>query len=515
MVKRWHLILGLGALIGAGITYVALREGVVAQERAVVAFTPQERATLTSLESALTRIAETVQPTVVHIRATRQYRWRWTLPRPDDRTPDDQLRRTRPRPDDRTPDDQMQEFLFEFGRGQLRIPPPTEGQGSGVIVRSDGYIVTNDHVVSGATDVEVTFHDGTKAKGEVLRAPSADIAVIKVDRKNLPVAVLGDSSTVKPGQIVFAIGSPFGLANTLTMGVISATGRREVIPGAGRIRTYSDLIQTDAAINSGNSGGPLVNSRGEVIGINTAIVANGFTGGNVGIGFAIPINRVRTIVQQLIEKGSYRRGYLGVALSDIPADMKDELKATQGILIRSVEKGTPAEQAGIEPGDIVTEVDGVPVRNESHFREMIADKGPGATVTLKVLRDGKSITVKATLTNHPDDVEEERTARAEPSREQSTLEKLGVTVGEIPAELRRELGSVQGVYVSRVAPDSPAANELQEGDVIVAVNRTPVKTVAELERALKEVPSGRVVRMRVLRKVEERTMEVLIMFRMP
>jgi serine protease Do len=243
MVKRWHLILGLGALIGAGITYVALREGVVAQERAVVAFTPQERATLTSLESALTRIAETVQPTVVHIRATRQYQWRWTLPRPDDRTPDDQLRRTRPRPDDRTPDDQMQEFLFEFGRGQLRIPPPTEGQGSGVIVRSDGYIVTNDHVVSGATDVEVTFHDGTKAKGEVLRAPSADIAVIKVDRKNLPVAVLGDSSTVKPGQIVFAIGSPFGLANTLTMGVISATGRREVIPGAGRI---THLLRSDS-----------------------------------------------------------------------------------------------------------------------------------------------------------------------------------------------------------------------------------------------------------------------------
>jgi serine protease Do len=299
------------------------------------------------------------------------------------------------------------------------------------------------------------------------------------------------------------------------MGIVSAIGRREVIPGAGRVRAYPDLIQTDAAINSGNSGGPLVNSRGEVIGINTAIVANGFTGGNVGIGFAIPINRVKTIVQQLIEKGAYRRGYLGVALSDIPADMKDELKATQGILIRSVEKGTPAERAGIEPGDIVTEVDGTPVRNESHFREMIADKGPGATVTLKILRDGKPLTVRATLTNHPDDVEEENTARAEPSREQNMLEKLGVTVGEIPTELRRELGSVQGVYVSRVAPESPAASELQVGDVIVAVNRTPVKSVAELEQALQAVPSGRVVRMRVLRKVEERTMEVLIMFRMP
>jgi serine protease Do len=349
----------------------------------------------------------------------------------------------------------------------------------------------------------------------VLRAPSADIAVIKVNRTNLPAAVLGDSSAVKPGQIAFAIGSPFGLENTITMGIVSAVGRRETIPGRGRIRFYPDLIQTDAAINSGNSGGPLVNTRGEVIGINTAIVAGGFTGGNVGIGFAIPINRVKTVVQQLLEKGSYRRGYLGVALSDIPADMKDELQATQGILIRSVEQGTPAEKAGIEAGDVVVEVDGAPVRNESHFREMIADKGPNATVTLKILRDGKPMTVKATLGAHPDDAEQQREARAESPRGQGVLERLGIAVGETPTALQRELGSVQGVYVSRVAPDSPAADELQAGDVILAVNRTPVKTVAELERALQAVPSGRVVRMRALRKVDDRTMEVLVMFRMP
>jgi len=493
MVKRWQLILGLGVLIGAGITYVALQGGAVAQERAVVAFTPQERATLTSLESALTRIAETVQPTVVHIRAVRRFT-------------------TRPR----EKNDSMDEFLFEFGRGRIQVPQPrVEGQGSGVIIRSDGYIVTNDHVVSGATDVEVTFYDGTKAKGEVLRAPSADIAVIKVDRKNLPAAVLGDSSTVKPGQLAFAIGSPFGLENTLTMGVISAVGRREVIPGVGRTRFYPDLIQTDAAINSGNSGGPLVNARGEVIGINTAIVAGGFTGGNVGIGFAIPINRVKTVVQQLIEKGAYRRGYLGVWFSGIPADMKDELQATQGILIRSVEQGTPAEKAGIEAGDVVVEVDGTPVRDESQFREMIADKSPDTPVTLKILRDGKPMTLKATLGAHPDDAEEPRMARAEPSREQGVLERLGIAAGEIPAALQRELGGAQGVYVQRVAPDSPAADELQAGDVILAVNRTPVKTVAELERALQAAPSGRFVRMRALRKVEDRTMEVLVMFRMP
>lgn len=393
--------------------------------------------------------------------------------------------------------------------------PRVEGQGSGVIIRSDGYIVTNDHVVGGASDVEVTFYDGTKAKGEVLRAPSADIAVIKVDRKSLPAAVLGDSSTVKPGQIAFAIGSPFGLENTLTMGIISATGRREVIPGIGRARFYPDLIQTDAAINSGNSGGPLVNSRGEVIGINTAIVAGGFTGGNVGIGFAIPINRVKTIVQQLLEKGSYRRGYLGIALSDIPADMRDELKATQGILVRSVERGTPADKAGIEAGDVIVEVDGTPVRNESHFREMIADKGPETTVNLKVLREGKPLMLKATLSVHPDDAEEQKTARAMPSREQGVLARLGIAVGETPEALQRTLGNAEGVYVSRVAPDSPAADELQAGDVIIAVNRTPVTSVAELEKALQSVPSGRTVRMRVLRTVEDRAMEMLVMFQMP
>lgn len=489
MVKRWHLILGLGALIGAAITYVALQGGAVAQERAIVAFTPQERATLTSLESALTRVAEAVQPTVVHIRATRQITTR--------------------------PSDEMEEFLFEFGRGRIQIPQPrVEGQGSGVIIRSDGYIVTNDHVVDGATSVEVTFYDGTKAKGEVLRAPSADIAVIKVDRKNLPAAVLGDSSTVKPGQIAFAIGSPFGLENTLTMGIISAVGRREAIPGQGRIRTYTDLIQTDAAINSGNSGGPLVNSRGEVIGINTAIVAGGLTGGNVGIGFAIPINRVKVIVQRLLENGSYKRGYLGVALTDIPAEMKEELKAEQGILIRSVEQDTPAARAGIEPGDVITEVDGTPVKNESHFREMIADKGPNAKVRLKVLRDGKPLTVEATLGVHPEDAQDE-SARVARASDKSVLERLGIGVGETPSALQRELGNAQGVYVQSVAPDSPAANELQSGDIIVSVNRTPVKTVAELERALNQVPSGRAVRMRVLRQVDGRTMEVLVMFRMP
>ncbi|MFN4033882.1 MAG: trypsin-like peptidase domain-containing protein [Fimbriimonadales bacterium] len=491
MVKRWHLILGLGVLIGFAITYVALQGGAIAQERAVVSFTPQEQATLTSLESALTRVAETVQPTVVHIRATRQAAQR--------------------------PREGMREFFFGGERFEIPLRPeqPFQGQGSGVIIRSDGYIVTNDHVVADATDVEVTFYDGTKAKGEVLRAPSADIAVIKVNRNNLPAAALGDSSQVKPGQIAFAIGSPFGLENTLTMGIISAVGRREVIPGQGRIRDYADLIQTDAAINSGNSGGPLVNSRGEVIGINTAIVAGGLMGGNVGIGFAIPINRVKTIVRQLIEQGSYQRGYLGVALTDIPADMREELKAEQGVLIRSVERDTPAARAGIEPGDVIVEVDGTPIRNEGQFRAVIADKGPNAKVRLGVLRDGKRIDLEATLTTHPEDASESGKSPAAREAQQGVLERLGIEVGEIPNEMQRTLGNARGVYVQSVAPSSPATGELFEGDVIIAVGRTPVRNVDELQRALSEIPSGRVARLRVLRQIEERTMEILAMFRMP
>jgi serine protease Do len=212
--------------------------------------------------------------------------------------------------------------FFEF------TPPRViRGEGSGVIIRSDGYILTNDHVVSGADEVEVTFADGSKANGTVLRAPNVDIALVKVDRKNLPTAVLGDSDSVKPGQIVFAFGSPFGLEKTVTMGIVSAKGRSELIQGSDMPRYYPDLIQTDAAINGGNSGGPLVNARGEVIGINTAIVS-GLTGGNVGVGFAIPINRAKGVVRQLIEKGSYVRGYLGVGLEDLTPETKEELKVS-------------------------------------------------------------------------------------------------------------------------------------------------------------------------------------------
>ncbi len=490
-MKRWWILLGLGIALGSVLMTMALNIGgsAIAQERTTVSFTPQERATIVSLESALTRIAETVQPTVVHIRATRQ------------------IGRSNSSPDE---EDSL-EFFFG-GRGMPRV----EGQGSGVIIRSDGYIITNDHVVDGATEVEVTFHDGSKAKGTVLRAPSADIALVKVNRTGLPTAVLGDSSKVKPGQIAFAIGSPFGLENTFTMGIISAVGRREAIGGmTGRTRFYPDLIQTDAAINSGNSGGPLVNSQGEVIGINTAIVAGRFTGGNVGIGFAIPINRVKTVVNQLLEKGTYQRGYLGVGLRDLTPDEREAFNVTQGVLIGSVQEGTPADKAGLQPGDVVIEADGKPVKGEIELRDIIANKGPNSRLSLKVLRDGKPITVEATLGVHPEDDPEQPSQQTARQQETRPLERLGITIGEIPANLREQFGNQRGAYITRVAPDSPASDQLQPGDLIVRANGVPINSADDLERALSRVQSGEMVRLVVVRRSGEDTVRELVMFRMP
>lgn len=497
MRRHGWILLGLGLVLGATLTLLIARHAnpLQAQERTTVALTPQERTTLASFESALTRIAETVQPTVVHIRVVKQ------LGRSSDGEIEDPFGFF----------ERFRERLPESQR--IIIPPPRiEGEGSGVIIRSDGYIVTNDHVVSNAKEVEVTFHDGTKAKGEVIRAPSVDIALVKVDRKNLPAAVLGDSSTVKPGQLVFAIGSPFGLENTFTMGIVSAVGRREQITGSDRVRFYPDLIQTDAAINQGNSGGPLVNSRGEVIGINTAIVS-GFAGGNVGIGFAIPINRVKAVVKRLLEEGAYKRGYLGVGLRNLTPELREELKVQNGVLVEAVEAGTPADRAGIQPGDVIVEFDGKPVENEVALRDAIAEKGPNARVSIKVVRDGRTLTLNATLGTHPEDAETE-TPKTAQKPQQDALQKLGLRVSEIPAELRERVGT-EGVYVESVASDSPASEVLQRGDVILSVNRTPVRTPEELERALSRIPSGQMARLAVKRVVEGRVFHQLVMFRMP
>lgn len=504
------LILGVGIVLGIGIAgflHFLPWASVLAQERVTVAFKPEERATLASLESALVRIAESVTPAVVHIRVKKSLSSsRWFVFPPD-----------RQGKQDKEMPPEWREFFrqFRLPLPRFEIPMPrVEGQGSGVIIRSDGYILTNDHVVSGADEVEVIFKDGRRVKGKVIRDPDGDLALVKVDLQNLPTAILGDSDRVKPGQIVFAIGSPFGLTHSITMGIVSATGRQEAIGGGDRTRFYPNLIQTDAAVNQGNSGGPLVNSQGEVIGINTAI-ASGFTGGNVGVSFAIPINTARSVVKQLIEKGRVERGYLGITPTDLSPEDKEFYGVEEGALVASVAEDTPAWKAGLQPGDVIVEFNGQPVKNEIDLREKIANVPPGTRVNLKVVRDKRTMNLQVTLGSRP------KTAAGEPAGKaaEGVEQKIGATISPLDDETRREMGlgpTEPGVLVKAVEEDGAAAEAgLQAGDVIRSINRRPVNSPSEFRQQIEKLPSGSSVRLIVLRKSDDQRMQLLVTLKIP
>lgn len=498
--RIWAATLFVGLLLGVGITtWLHLPSTADAQERTTVAFRPEESAALTNLESALTRIADTVSPSVVAIRVKKNLSG--VMPTQP---------RTRPRSGDED-EGGLREFFREFQIPTPRQNPVIEGEGSGVIITRDGYIMTNDHVVSGADEVEVVFKDGRTATGKVLRDQRSDIALVKVDLKNLPAANLGDSAQVKPGNLVFAIGSPFGLQQSFTMGIVSALGRQETIGDMEGVRFYPELIQTDASINQGNSGGPLVNSRGEVIGINTAIVAGRFGGGSVGIGFAIPINRARTIAQQLMEHGKVERGYLGVLPEDLPPEMRESLNIEQGALVRRVDEGTPAWNAGLRAGDVITEFNGQPIKGQIDLRDKISALRPGTKVSIKALRDKQTLTLEATLGSP-----EMQTAQAPRENTPANDSKLGIEVGALDAAVRRQMKVETGVVVKSVNPDSPAAAEgLQPGDVIRSVNGETVNSPEQFRQAIGNIRSGRMMRMVVVSTAEGRTFEQMLMFRMP
>lgn len=504
-----------GLVLGAGVTYWYTEPfRVSAQERVAVSFKPEEQATLASLESALTRIADTVTPSVVHIRAKKNITIenptrRWRIPPPEGN--DEENNNSNPRLFQVPPnnDENFREFFRQFQVPDTDTPRRVEGQGSGVIIRSDGYILTNDHVVSGADEVEVVFKDGRTAKGKVLRDQRTDLAVVKVELNNLPAATLGDSTEVKPGQIVFAIGSPFGLNHSLTMGIVSALGRQEIIGGGSETRFYPELIQTDASINQGNSGGPLVNSRGEVVGVNTAIVAGQY-GGNVGVGFAIPINRARSVVTQLIERGKVERGYLGVLPEDLTGDLKESLNIQNGAIIRRVEQGTPAWNAGLRAGDVVTKFDGKTVKNQIDLRDRISETPPGRKIEIEAMRDGKKMTFDATLGSP-----EEQLAQAEPEKEQPAR-KIGINVGELSDKNKRDMQTNKGVVVTSVDPNSSAASAgLQRNDVVRSVNGKAVATPEEFNEAFTAIKSGEIARLVVVRREGNRIAEEMITFRAP
>ena len=364
--------------------------------------------------------------------------------------------------------------------------------GSGFIINQNGYIVTNNHVVDGATQVQVKLSDGRELPAKVVgRDSKTDIALLKVEANGLTVIPLGDSSASQVGEPVMAIGNPYGLDQTVTTGIVSATGRAI---GSG---PYDDFIQTDASINPGNSGGPLINARGQAIGINTAIFSQ--TGGSVGIGFAIPTSLAKSIVTQLADSGTVTRGWLGVGIQPVTPDIAKSFGRTEttGALVSSVSEGSPAEKAGLKAGDIITEYDGRKVERVSDLPRAVAGTPVGHDVRLGVVRDGMPMTLTATVAalDAKEPREADRGERAKPT--------LGLAVQPLTPALAQQLGvkATQGLVVQNVQDGSPAADAgFERGDVIVEVNKKPVKSVAELRESVEKHGKGKPMLFRIQRQ---------------
>lgn len=356
--------------------------------------------------------------------------------------------------------DAFQQF---FGRGELRQEQPFRGLGSGVIIDAKkGYIVTNHHVINQASDIQVTLKDGRSFKAEKIgEDPESDIALLKIDADDLKQVVLADSDALRVGDYTIAIGNPFGLGQTVTSGIVSALGR-----GGLGIEGYEDFIQTDAAINSGNSGGALVNLRGELIGINTAII--GPNGGNIGIGFAIPANMMKSLVDQFTEFGSVRRGALGVSGRDLNAEIAKAMnvKANKGGFVQEVVPDSAADKAGLKSGDIITHLNGKRIESFTELQAKVATLGVGKEIKLGVLREDKELTLKAVLQAREATIAEAKTVH--PLFEGATLKDVE-----------------NGVQVEEVAARSPAAMiGLEKGDFIIGVSRMKVRNTKELSELL-------------------------------
>ncbi len=353
------------------------------------------------------------------------------------------------------------------------------GQGSGFIISKDGYILTNNHVVGDVDTITVVLQDGrTFSNAKVVGTdPDSEVALIKIEGDNFPVLPLGDSSKVEIADWVIAIGNPFGLSETVTVGVVSAVGRSNV-----HIAAYEDFIQTDAAINPGNSGGPLINLDGQAIGINTAIVSQ--SGGYMGIGFAIPINMAKEIMEQLKANGKVIRGYLGLYGQDLTPDMAQLLgvEKTTGVLVGDVEKGSPADAAGLRTQDIIQEIDGKKITSYDQFRNEIAALKPGVKVRLGILRDGKPMELTATLGERPS------AAKGKPEATEEPQQAVGLQVSNLTRDMANQLGYSlgEGVVVVSVQPGSPASDAgIEAGDLISAVNKQKVTTTSEFSGAMK------------------------------
>ncbi|MEW6545152.1 MAG: DegQ family serine endoprotease [Nitrospirota bacterium] len=458
--RKLGVIAGLALLVAAsfwaGESVISHASGIAATPAATTATPPSK------LGPGFAEIAQSVTPAVVNITAA--------MPMPGR--------------DQRDLRDRMEEFFgFPWGpegprfRGpQGPMEPRPGGMGSGVIVSPDGYILTNNHVVEGAGELTVTLPDKREFRAKVVGTdPKTDLAVIKVEAKDLPIVAWGDSSKLRVGEYVLAVGNPFGLNSTVTLGIVSALGR-----GRMGITQYEDFIQTDAAINPGNSGGALVNGSGELVGINTAIISQ--TGGYQGVGFAVPVSMAKPIYESLVATGKVVRGYLGVGIQDLTQELAKSfhLKEPKGALVGDVAEDSPAERAGLEQGDVIVAYQGTPVEDARALQQRVTRTPVGTKAPVTVVRNGHKVELTVTVGEQPGPV---KVAKAESGTDHALA---GLDVQSLDQRSARELGlnaKTQGVVVVNVAPGSLADRAgVLPGDVIREINRQPVKSVKDFER---------------------------------
>ncbi len=430
--------------------------------------TPGGGADVSALQQAVVSAVERAVPSVVKIRTVARF----------PRKPVEMPRRGGvPSPDD------MAEFLEENGGFR------ENSVGSGVIVSEDGLIVTNEHVIRDSDEILVRLSDRTEHRARIVGADArTDVALLRIQpQRKLPVAQLGDSSRLRVGEWAIAVGNPFGLESTVTVGVISATGRTDV----GEEEGGEDFIQTDASINPGNSGGPLLNVRGEVVGINTSMVTAG-----QGIGFAIPINTVRAVEQDLARNGVVRRGWLGVGIQSLTADLAEAfgVRGEKGVLVNRIYPKSPAASSGLKGGDIIVACEGTPVAGVKEFQKQIVGSPPGKTVRLEILRGGKRAGVAVTVAEM-DGAE----AKAPALREDA--DAWGLAVAEIPRRALKELDIDGGVEVGYADPSGPAWEAgIREGDILLRINREPVRTVSDDRALVARAARGQIVSTLVVRE---------------
>jgi serine protease Do len=388
-------------------------------------------------------------------------------------------------------------FFRRFFGDRFRHPEvprerKTASLGSGVIVSSNGYILTNSHVIKDADEIKVLLSDKREFQGKVIGTDSkTELAVIKIDAQNLPMIPFGDSDKLQVGEVVIAVGNPFGLNQTVTMGIVSAVGRANV-----GIADYEDFIQTDAAINPGNSGGALVNAKGELVGINTAIFST--TGGYQGIGFAIPSNMAKAVMNSLIKTGKVIRGWLGVSIQPLTPELAKQfnLEKEYGTLVGDVIENSPAEKAGILRGDVIIEYNGKKIDEPYNFRNTVANTPPGETAELKVIRNGKIETIKVMIGELPTE------APKAPVIEYKNVLR-GISVRELTPELYRQMNiseKIKGVIVAEIGPDSPAEGKLMEDDIIQEINRKAIANLKDYESTASGIKPDETVLLLVFRK---------------